>query len=485
MRFFRRSLVGLFLLALTVGLLAVGGQITYSALQARWSDEPGQRPSRERVFAVNVLEIVPDRVTPVMISFGEVRATRTLDIRSPVAGRIVELAPEVVEGGLVRGGQLLGRLDPADAQTALNVVRTDLIEAIADMREAERSLELARDEVKAAQDQEVLRARALARQRDLKSRGVGTEAAVETAELALSSATQAVLSRRQAAQTAEARIDQISTLIERRKIAVADAERLLAETDIFAAFDGRLADVSLSVGALVGPNEQLGQLIDLSEMEVSFRVSTSQYARLIDADGALIKTPVKIVLDVFGTDLETEGRLVRESAAVTGGTTGRVLFAALDSPKGLRPGDFVTVKLEELPLERVALVPASAVDAAGSVLVLGEEDRLDEADVVVLRKQGDDVIIRARGLQGREIVAERSALLGAGIKVRPLRAGDAKTPEAPEMVELDADRRAKLIAFVEQNKRMPDEVRARLLGRLAEPKVPAEMVQRLESRMGS
>ena len=53
------------------------------------------------------------------------------------------------------------------------------------------------------------------------------------------------------------------------------------------------------------------------------------------------------------------------------------------------------------------------------------------------------------------------------------------------MVELDQDRRAKLIAFVEANTRIPDEVKTRMLTRLAEPQVPADMVERLESRMGS
>lgn len=485
MRFFRRSLVGLFLLALTAGLFAIGGKITYDALQTRWSEEARQRPARERVFAVNVLPIAPETIAPVLTSFGEVRATRTLDLRAPTSGRVIELAPEVVEGGLVEKGQLLGRLDPSDAQTALFTAQTDLVEANADLGEAERGLLLAQDELAAAKNQEDLRAKALARQRDLLSRGVGTEAAVETAELSLSSASQAVLSRRQAVQQAEARITQINTLIDRRKQAVNDAKRLLAETEVRASFSGRLADINISVGALVSPNEQFGTLIDLSEMEVSFRVSTAQYARLLGDDGTLLNRPVTIVLDVFGTDLEIEGRLVRESAAVSGGTTGRVLFAALSDPKGLRPGDFVTVQVEEPELNRVARVPASSVDATGSVLVLGEEDRLEEAQVAVLRKQGDDVLIRARELVGREIVAERSQLLGAGIKVRPLRQGDATVPEAPEMVELDEDRRARLIAFVEKNNRMPDEVRQRLLTRLAEPKVPAEMVQRLESRMGS
>ena len=53
------------------------------------------------------------------------------------------------------------------------------------------------------------------------------------------------------------------------------------------------------------------------------------------------------------------------------------------------------------------------IDAAGTVLVVGEEDRLEVAEVDVLRREGDDVLIRAEQLLGREIVSERSPFLAA------------------------------------------------------------------------
>ena len=52
------------------------------------------------------------------------------------------------------------------------------------------------------------------------------------------------------------------------------------------------------------------------------------------------------------------------------------------------------------------------------------------------------------------------------------------------MMELTDERRAKLVAFVEGNQRMPDEMKARVLASLAEAKVPAALVQRIEARMG-
>jgi hypothetical protein len=241
--------------------------------------------------------------------------------------------------------------------------------------------------------------------------------------------------------------------------------------------------VNVVAGRLVSPNEQLAQLVDPERLEVAFRVSTQQYARLLNEEGRLQTAPVQIALDVFGTNIATQGEVTRDGASVGEGQTGRLIFARLSEPRGFKPGDFVTVSIEEPPLRFAARLPATAVNAANEVLAIGEEDRLETVAVTLLRRQGNDVLIRSRDLRDREVVAERTPLLGAGIKVRPLRAGT-EVPQEPEMVELTQERRAKLLAFVEANNRMPAEVKARILGQLAKDKVPAEMVSRLEARMG-
>jgi hypothetical protein len=52
------------------------------------------------------------------------------------------------------------------------------------------------------------------------------------------------------------------------------------------------------------------------------------------------------------------------------------------------------------------------------------------------------------------------------------------------MIALDPARRARLVAFVEASDRMPAEARARLIEQLGAEEVPAEIVDRLEGRMG-
>lgn len=485
MRFLARSLTGLFLVAATLGLLALAGSLIGGAIAERMSKEAPRAPARERVFSANVLTVTPETRVPEMVAFGEILSSRTLELRSPRAGRIVELAPVFQDGALVAEGQLLVRLDPADATSARDLAQAGVAEAEAEGRDAARALDLARDDLAAAEAQLGLRRQALTRQEDLQARGVGSSAAVETAALALSAAEQAVLSRRSALANAEARVDQAASTLTRARIALEEAKRALSDTEIRASFGGRLSGVSAVTGRLVGANESLGQIIDPAALEVAFRLSTAQFARLGDGAGNAVAAPVTVSLDVLGAEITATGQVDRVGASVEAGSSGRVVYAGLGDAQGLRPGDFVTVTIREPALPDVALLPASAVDGDGEVLVLGADDRLEEVAVTVLRRQGDDVIIAASTLAGREVVAERSPLLGAGIRIKPLRAGTgAEAPTAPETVDLTPERRAQLIAFVQENTRMPEEAKARVLEQLTQDKVPAQVVQRLEQRMG-
>lgn len=484
MRFLRRSLVGIFLFFLTLSALALAAKTVFSSFQERWTREIPSRPERERVFAVDVVIYEPGTIAPVMTSYGEVRSRRTLELRARVTGTVQELAESFEDGGRVEAGELLLRVDPSDARSALDIAMTDVREARAELHDAERALELARDDLESAREQASLRARALERQESLLGRGVGTETAVESAALAAAQAEQQVLAKRQALAMAEAGADQAGTSLERRRIALSEAERRLSDTELFAEFDGMLSAVGVVEGGLVQNNERVARLVDPRSLEVAFRISTAEYARLLDADGRLLDAKVVVELDSTGVDLKANGRVSRESAEVGEGQTGRALFARLEEADGFRPGDFVAVRVVEPELRDVASLPATALDSGNAVLVIGEDGRLETAEVELLRRQGDEVIVRSADLPGREVVVERTPLLGKGIKVRAIRRGAADGAAEPEMVELTAERRARLVAFVEQNRFMPDEAKKRVLAQLAKDRVPARVVERIEARIG-
>ena len=484
MRFLGRGLIGLLLFSLALGLLGLAGNTIKIAVQDRVNKEPRAQKARERTFTVKVVPAEVTSMNPTLNAFGEIQSRKTLDLRMAAGGQIQQLSPNFVEGGSVKSGELLIRLDDSNYQSAVDLAENNLIDAENEVSESGRNLSFSKEELAAAKEQEELRLRALKRQQDLVKRGVGTAAALENAELAASAATQAVLSRKAAVDQAKNRGAQAETRLVRAELALNDAKRKLEDTVLYAEFSGLLSGVSLVKGGIVSANERLGQLIDPEVLEVSFKISTQQYTRLLDDNGDLLKAPVSIALTNTDQGLTADGVIIRDSASVAKGQTGRQVYAKLTKSVGFKPGDFVAVKVEEPTLNWVVALPATALDANNSVLLLGEGERLEEAQVKLMRRQGNEVIVRSRDLTGKEIVAQRTPVLGAGIKVKPIRSGEENKVAEVEMLELTEERRAKLISAIESNGYIPKSAKKRIIGQLTQPKVPADVVARIESRMG-
>lgn len=479
MRFITRSLMGLMLMTLTLALLALAGNSIRLAYQNQSAGGFGNREARERVFTVEVMDVTLGAQNPEIQTFGEVISGRTLELRAAAAGELVQISDNFREGGFVKKGEVLFQTDPANAKSRLLISENELAEAEADLADARRNLTLAEDEVKAAHRQLELRQTAQDRQNSLRERGVGTDTAMETAALATSSAEQSLLAKRLSLANAQAKIARAETLLGRRKINRDEAVRVLTDTTVKAEFDGVLTDVSVVLGRLVNANERLGSLIDPTALEIAFRVSSEEFRAL--AAGNLQDAEVRVSL---GDTASFSGQIDRVSAAVSAGQTGRELFARVQNAEQLniQPGDFVSVAVREPALQNVAKIPSAAASTNGEVLVVGPENRLEDATVEILRTSGNDLIVRADTIEGRQLVMARAPQLGAGIRVNPRAPGGA-TIEEKKMVKLDDARRDRILTMLRNNKRMPEAVRDRLIKQFEQDEVLEEVVTRIESRM--
>jgi hypothetical protein len=421
MRFITRGLFGLFLAGITTALILAAITVITSAVKDSRSNEGHGRVAKERIFTVNVATVQPTRAIPVIETFGEVISGRTLELRTASNGALVKMSDNFREGGVVAQGELLFQTDPATASANAQLSQAALDEAEAELNEAIEALGLSEDELAAARLQFGLRQQVLTRQTSLRDRGIGTETALETAALAASTAQQAILAKRLTLAKAKARINRAEIALLRSNINFNEAARILAETSVWAKFDGILSEVTGDLGALVNKGERLALLIDPNALEVAFRISNIEFNHMIRDEANLSRANVYVSFD--GSSDAVMATVDRISAAVGEGQTGRELFAslALDRIAAIRPGDFVTVRLEEPTLDNVAVLPATAASATGEVLVLGDDNRLEAHRVDVLRKQNDAIIVTIGNLSGREIVLERAPQLGAGIKVEPRR----------------------------------------------------------------
>lgn len=485
MKFLMRGIVGLLLIAVMLGSVGFGAYRLFNAMTAEQTAR-GRAPV-ERSYSVNVSLLEPQTVQPVTTAYGEIESWRTLQLRASSDGRIVNIAKKFRDGAAVAAGDLLVRIDPADAEFAVLDAEAALSDAQAQKAEAEEAVVVAEQELVAARRQLELRKQALERQKQLKEKGYSTAVQVEAEQLSVAALEQALNNRLQSVITARKRIERMDLSVERAQIAVKNAQRVLAETSIEAPFDGYLDQVDAVLGRRVNPSDTLGVLIDPEALEVRFSLSTQQFSRFLDDAGALVDADVTAELELGDRTIEIKGHLDRVSAVVGEGEAGRAVFASLDVSQDavLRPGDFVTVRLRERPLSDVAEIPATAATEDGRILIIDSDNRLTEVSVRILRRMKDTLVVDEVPF-GSSYVRERLPHLGPGLKVEPRGAPGATTEPLQNdnnLVSLEPSRRAELQKLVEASG-MPEDRKARLQAALKQPRVPKDLIERLEQRQG-
>lgn len=328
--------------------------------------------------AVAVMTAERQPMTETSEFVGRVEATDRVNIRARVTGFLQERLFR--EGGDVSQGDVLFRLERAPFEAQLEQAEASLAGATA-------TLENARV--------------ALARARELRQTGAGTQVALDNAQ---------ALERTAAANVLAA------------QAAVRVARINLGYTEITAPIAGQIGRANLAVGNVVGPDAGiLATIVSQDPMRVAFAVSQRTALELrnrFEARGGVDAVRVRI--------RTADGRLYAEAGRVDfvdnqiDRNTDTILVRALIpnpvrrapggsspvTPRELVDGQFVTVYLEGAEPVLAITLPRAAVlqDQQGSyVFVLGEGNAAQRRNVTLGRSSGAIAVIE-RGLDGGETV---------------------------------------------------------------------------------
>jgi RND family efflux transporter MFP subunit len=287
---------------------------------------------------------------------GEVRARHETTLAFRVGGKLVERQVDV--GAVVKPGQTLARLDPADL--ALQATQAEAQRALA---EADAK-----------------------RYRDLRAKNFISQSALDARETTLQTANaQAALARNQSAY------------------AVLKADKA-----------GAIAQVLAEPGQVVAPGQGVFRLAEAGEVEVAISVPESRLAGL--------KPGVPAEIAFWADRQPLRGRLRELSPVADAATrTYAARVSLIDADPAVALGMTATVRFL-LGGTAALVVPPSAIFQQGSqpaVWVVGDDDRLTLRAVTVGAYQDGGTIVAAGLKVGERIVAAGVHKLSAGEKVRP------------------------------------------------------------------
>ncbi|MEM6898063.1 MAG: hypothetical protein AAF576_11790, partial [Pseudomonadota bacterium] len=328
------------------------------------------------------------------------------------------VSPDLRDGAAVEQGDVLFVLDTRDAEEAIETARIALARSEAELGSVVRTLAgtdaiIAREEAILA-----LRREELGRMEDLRTRGSGTAQQRDTARLSVLTAEGAVETARadQEALRADRRVAELA--VEEAERALAAAEHALDDYTVVAALGGTFRGTPPVVGDVISSGTDAGEIVDETVIELELALAGSEIARFQDTSGAVLASPVLLTRGSDGHSFTA--RLDRLSIAETEESEQQVLIARIEQDRCpcLTSGEFLSFEIAEPPLEDVAVLPATALSAASTVLRVGEDDRLVEEPVTVLRRMNDLVVIAAPDAPFA-YVEKRLPQLGAGLHIRP------------------------------------------------------------------
>lgn len=376
------------LLSLAVVALAALGA---AVLLVTAPETPPVQPE-PAVPLVRTLAVQPRDVPLRVATHGSVEPRTESDLVPEVSGRVVWVSPALVAGGFFEEGEPLLRIEPHDYETALERARAQLAraesEAALGAREQSRQEELARRDVASA-----------ARLDDARNRARASGAALREARAAL-----------------------------------AQAERDLARTELRAPFAGRVREEQVDVGQFVSRAAPVARLyaVDWAEVRLPIRDEDLAWIDVPRAGAGEAGPPVLLRARYAGEPREWWGHVERSEGEIDPRSRMVHVVARVEDPYGRRPGAahaplpvglFVEAEIVGRTARGVVVLPRSALRGDDQVLVVDGEDRLRFRDVTVLRRDREEVLIRA-GLAGGERVCV-SALEAPvdGMRVRPVDAG--------------------------------------------------------------
>ncbi len=415
-----------FLMKLVLPAVILGGAVI--GLQAMRDEEEGGRSfeRREQATPVTTQPVVFQDVAPEIELFGELVASRTVELRAPVPGEVIEVHPALVSGGIVPAGETLLAIDPFDYEGAVVQARANRDEGRARIREVESRIALETTLSERAEEQLAVVQEDMARFEELLRRGSATQAQVDTKRLELSTRSQAVDQRRANVEIETARLEQTRAQVERLDWLLEVSERDLSRTALQAPVNAVVREANAEVGKLLNANDIVAVLYDPQSLEVRFALPDALYGRLL-SQGDIIGHPVSISWRL-GRDVRfAEGEIVRVGADIAAERGGVDVFAKVrDADPSLRPGAFLEVAVPDMTYEDVLLVPEAALYDGRKIYTVADE-RLVGHEVTVVASVEEGFLVSTDVETGVPLMTSRMTEAGNGVLVR-----DVNAPAAPE-----------------------------------------------------
>ena len=339
---------------------------------------------KQRVVpAVEVVEVTAADHAVKISTQGVVESARETRLAAEVGGRVMEISPSFKRGGVVKKGERLVQIDPADYRSAL---------AAAEVRRAEAELAL-----------ELEKARVEQAQLDWAKLGSGSDPL------------NALVLREPYLAAAEA---SAASAVE----AAAKARRDVERTEILAPFDASLRSANAEVGVVVAPGTMVAELYASGDLEVRLPLSLEDFGFLARAADGKVTGEIVLKGKIGADEYTWKAEMARVDPEISRETlSAHVAVKVLPTEGSVFPlppvGLFVNAEIAGKTLGDIKEIPRRALIEGHRAIVVMAGNKIAFRDLTIPRLTRETALVSGGLEAGDRVVLTRLSAPIAGMEV--------------------------------------------------------------------
>src|SRR6056297_2969132 len=383
-------------LFVSIAIVLIGGIVTFVIFMTEPTAERSGA-TKETAMLVSVTEVKRDTFAPTVVVMGTVEPSQEIVLSPRVSGEIISRSEAFTPGSFVNKGQKLLQIDPSDYKNTLQSRKSDLRQAVADLK-----IEMGRQNI-AEKDYQLLN---------------------ET----LSEEQEALILRKPQLNAARSKVEAARASVEQAKLS-------LNRTTIKAPFDAQILTRNVNVGSQVAPGQDLGRLVGMDTywIETTVPLNKVRWLKFPEGDNLQGSTVHVRNRSAWEEDEYRSGQLLKLVGSLENRTRmARVLVSVPDplarSPKlkdkpKLIIGAFVEVSIQAKPIPDAIRLSRDYIRKNETVWVM-EKDSLRIRDVKIVFRDQQYAYISEGISEGDSVVTTNLATVVDGA---PLRMGSDST----------------------------------------------------------
>ena len=352
------------------------GFIVLSAAIIKLNKKPKEKKRPFNTLAVIADYAVQDDIQLTVSAQGEARPRTEIDLVPEVGGKIVYVSPNFIEGGIIRKGETLIRIEDADYKVALVRAQSGIAQAEQILIREQAEAEIAR------QDYAEL------------GRGEPTALALRKPQQAQAQAS---------LQLAQAEMDA--------------AKLQLTRTEVKAPFSGRVTSKSSDLGQYVSPGRTLGRIFSTDVIEVRLPLTDNDLSKMdlpiaFVAKNRASAPDVKLSAIIAGERQYWDAKIMRTNSAYDTQTRALSAIAEVFDPYGkgksqngvpIAPGLFVEAELAGKLYNDVIVLPRDGLRPENEVYVVDDKGKVEIRSTNVLDTNANQAFL-FDGVEAGELV---------------------------------------------------------------------------------